>query len=72
MVLALAVVVLATMGVAVVLAMMVVAAVLAAVAVMEIGFSSQSPPQLPGAKHPTLAPARLSPSMRYVVVWQLR
>ena len=56
---------------------------LAVVAEMETGFSSKSPPQLPGAKHsalnltkmltlPTQARTWL-PSMRYVVVaWQLR
>ena len=56
---------------------------LAVVTSMKTGFSSKSPPQLPGAKHsalnltkmltlPTQARTWL-PSMRYVVVaWQLR
>ena len=52
MVLALAVAVLATMVVAVVLAMIVVAE-------MKTEFSSKSPPQLPGVKHPTLNPAMM-------------
>ena len=45
---------------------------LAVVAEMETAFSSQSPPQLPGAKHPALAPVRIPPGMRYVSHWRLQ